>query len=98
MDNNTIRRIYFIQSLLISFIGVIIGLVIGSIFVFLQKKYGLISIGGSEEFMIQKYPVKFIFSDLFLVFFTVMIISVITGWLTSAQSKNASESIKDSIS
>jgi lipoprotein-releasing system permease protein len=98
MDNNTIRRIYFIQSLLISFIGVIIGLFLGSIFVFLQKKYGLISIGGSEEFMIQKYPVKFIFSDLFLVFFTVMIISVITGWLTSAQSKNASESIKDSIS
>lgn len=98
MDNNTIRRIYFIQSLLISFIGVIIGLIIGSVFVFLQKKYGLISIGGSEEFMIQKYPVKFIFSDLFLVFFTVMIISVITGWLTSAQSKNASESIKDSIS
>ena len=98
MDNNTIRRIYFIQSLLISFIGVIIGLFLGSIFVFLQKKYGLISIGGSEEFMIQKYPVKFIFSDLFLVFFTVMIISVITGWLTSAQSKNASESIKDGIS
>ncbi len=98
MDNFTIRKIYFIQSLLISFIGLLLGLVLGIIFVFLQKKYGLISIGGSEEFLIQKYPVKFIPSDLLLVFITVMVLSVITGWLTSAQSKKASESIKDSIS
>lgn len=98
MNDNTIRRIYFIQSLLISIIGLIIGLVLGVIFVYLQDKYGLISIGGSEEFLIQKYPVKFIYSDLFLVFITVMALSIITGWLTSAQSKKANESIKDSIS
>jgi len=98
MDDFTIRKIYFIQSLLISVIGLIFGLLIGVIFVYLQDKYGLISIGGSEEFLIQKYPVKFIYSDLLLVFITVMVLSVITGWLTSAQSKKASESIKDSIS
>lgn len=98
MEDFTIRNIYFIQSLLISVIGLIIGLAIGIIFVYLQDKFGLITIGGSEEFLIQKYPVKFIYTDLFLVFITVMVLSVITGWLTSAQSKNASESIKDSIS
>lgn len=98
MNNNIIRRIYFIQSILISIIGLFIGLIIGVVFVFLQKKFGLISIGGTEDFLIQKYPVKFIYTDLFLVFFTVMFISVITGWLTSAQSKKASESIKESIS
>lgn len=98
MNENIIRRIFYIQSLLISVIGLVIGLVIGIIFVYLQDKFGLISIGGSEEFLIQKYPVKFIYTDLILVFVTVMILSVITGWLTSAQSKRASESIKDSIS
>ncbi len=98
MDEYNIRKIYFIQSLLISIIGLIFGLLIGTIFVYLQDKYGLISIGGSEEFLIQKYPVKFIYTDLILVFITVMVLSVITGWLTSAQSKNASKSIKDSIS
>jgi len=98
MDDFSIRKIYFIQSLLIAVIGLILGLVLGVVFVYLQDKYGLITIGGSAEFLIQKYPVKFIYSDLFLVFATVMVLSVITGWLTSAQSKKASETIKESIS
>lgn len=98
MNKNTIRLIYFIQSILISVIGLIIGLTLGTIFVYLQDKYGLITIGGSEQFLIQKYPVKMIYTDHFLVFGTVMLLSFITGWLTSAQSKNAGESIKDSIS
>jgi lipoprotein-releasing system permease protein len=97
MNQQTIRSIYFIQSILISFIGLLIGLVVGGIFVYLQDKYGLITIGGSEEFLIQKYPVKMIYSDYLLVFATVMILSIITGWLTSAQSKNAGEHIRDSI-
>ncbi len=98
MTEFNIRKIYFIQSLLISIIGLIIGLVLGTIFVYLQGKYGLITIGGSEEFLIQKYPVKMLFRDHILVFITVMFLSIITGWLTSAQSKAAGSSIKESIS
>ena len=98
MNQYTIRQIYFIQSLLISVIGLIVGLFIGGIFVYLQDKFGLVTIGGSEQFLIQKYPVKMIYSDYFLVFGTVMVLSIITGWLTSAQSKRAGESIKESIS
>lgn len=98
MNQQTIRSIYFIQSILISFIGLIIGLIIGGVFVYLQDRYGLITIGGSEEFLIQQYPVKMIYSDYLLVFATVMILSIITGWLTSAQSKSAGEHIRDSIS
>lgn len=97
MSSASIRKIYFIQSILISLIGVIIGLVIGSIFVYLQDKYGLITIGGTESFLIQKYPIKLIYSDYALVFGTVMLLSIITGWLTSAQSKNAGKSIKENI-
>jgi lipoprotein-releasing system permease protein len=98
MNQYTIRQIYFIQSLLIAIIGLIIGLIIGGIFVYLQDKFGLVTIGGSEQFLIQKYPVKMIYSDYILVFGTVMMLSIITGWLTSAQSKKAGESIKESIS
>jgi lipoprotein-releasing system permease protein len=98
MNQVTIRKIYFIQSLLIAAIGLVFGLLIGGVFVYLQDVYGLISIGGSEQFLIQKYPVKMIYTDYLLVFGTVMILSFITGWLTSAQSKNAGESIKESIS
>ncbi len=98
MNQYTIRQIYFIQSLLISVIGLVIGLIIGGVFVYLQDKFGLVTIGGSEQFLIQKYPVKMIYSDYLLVFGTVMVLSIITGWLTSAQSKKAGESIKESIS
>lgn len=98
MNEFNIRKIYFIQSLLISSIGLILGLILGTIFVYLQDTYGLITIGGSEEFLIQKYPVKMLFRDHVLVFITVMILSIITGWLTSAQSKTAGKSIKESIS
>lgn len=97
MKQQTIRSIYFIQSILISFIGLIIGLIIGIIFVYLQDKFGLITIGGTEDFLIQKYPVKFIYTDIFLVFTTVMLLSIITGWLTSLQSKNAGNNIKENI-
>lgn len=97
MNQHTIRMIYFIQSVLISVIGLIIGLIIGGVFVYLQDKYGLISIGGSEQFLIQQYPVKMIYSDYVLVFLTVMVLSIITGWLTSAQSKKVSEQLKENI-
>ncbi len=98
MNQETIRSIYFIQSILISLIGLFIGLIIGGVFVYLQDSYGLITIGGSDEFLIQQYPVKMIYTDYLLVFATVMILSIITGWLTSAQSKKAGEHIRDSIS
>ncbi len=98
MNQETIRSIYFIQSILISLIGLFIGLIIGGVFVYLQDTYGLITIGGSDEFLIQQYPVKMIYTDYLLVFATVMILSIITGWLTSAQSKKAGEHIRDSIS
>ena len=98
MNQETIRSIYFIQSILISLIGLFFGLIIGGVFVYLQDAYGLITIGGSEEFLIQQYPVKMIYTDYLLVFATVMILSIITGWLTSAQSKSAGEHIRDSIS
>jgi lipoprotein-releasing system permease protein len=97
MNQFEIRKIYFIQSILISVIGLSLGLTIGGIFVYLQDTYGLVSIGGSEQFLIQKYPVKMIYSDYFLVFATVMVLSIITGWLTSAQSKTAGRSLKESI-
>ncbi len=97
LSNEQIRKVYLIQGLLISFIGVIIGLLLGSIFVFLQEKYGIIKISGSEEFLIQAYPIKLIYRDYFLVFLTVMGISFIASWFSSKQSNILASEIKENI-
>lgn len=83
--NEQIRKVYLIQGLLISFIGVIVGLLLGSIFVFLQEQYGIIKISGSEDFLIQAYPIKLIYTDYILVFITVIGISFIASLFSSRQ-------------
>lgn len=85
LSNEQIRKVYLIQGLLISLIGVIIGLLLGSIFVFLQEKYGIIKISGSEDFLIQAYPIKLIYTDYILVFITVIGISFIASLFSSKQ-------------
>jgi lipoprotein-releasing system permease protein len=97
LSNEQIRKVYLIQGLLISLIGVIIGLLLGSIFVFLQEKYGIIKISGSEDFLIQAYPIKLIYRDYFLVFLTVMGISFIASWFSSKQSNILASEIKENI-
>ncbi len=97
LSNEQIRKVYLIQGLLISFIGVIIGLLLGSIFVFLQEKYGIIKISGSEDFLIQAYPIKLIYRDYFLVFLTVMGISFIASWFSAKQSNILASEIKENI-
>ncbi len=97
LSNEQIRKVYLIQGLLISFIGLIIGLFIGTVFVYLQEQYGLIKISGSEDFLIQAYPIKLIYRDYFLVFFTVMGISLIAAWFSSKQSNILAREIKENI-
>ncbi len=86
MSTQTIRRIFLIQAMMISVIGVITGLVLGTIFVYIQETYGIIKISGSEEFFIQAYPIKMMWRDHVWVLTTVMVLSLFTSWLTSKQS------------
>jgi lipoprotein-releasing system permease protein len=86
MSAKSIRRIFLIQAMMISVIGVLIGLAIGSVFVVLQENYGIIKISGSEEFLIQAYPIKMMWRDYVWVLATVLILSFITAWATSKQS------------
>lgn len=85
LSNEQIRKVYLIQGLLISFIGLIIGLLIGTVFVYLQEQYGLIKISGSEEFLIQAYPIKLVYTDYLLVLITVLVLSFLASLFSSSQ-------------
>lgn len=74
----TLRRIFFIEGLLISGAGMVIGLAIGAIICYLQQTVGLVRLeGGIVDF----YPVMLRPIDFGLVAAIVMIIAVAFSWI-----------------
>jgi lipoprotein-releasing system permease protein len=71
-----IRRIFFTEGLLIGISGLMLGIIIGSVVVYLQFRFGLVEIQKS-----QAYPVDFQFTDLGLIAVTVFIISTMASWI-----------------
>jgi lipoprotein-releasing system permease protein len=68
-----IRRVFLTEGILISMIGTAIGLLAGIGFVWIQKEFGLISMGMANS-VTEGYPVQLQFSD--ILYITIMMISV----------------------
>ena len=80
-DKKLVSRIFFTEGLMISFLGTMIGLVLGYVILLLQQQYGFISLGdGNGAFIIDAYPVQMKWTDFVVVFFTVQIIGMIASW------------------
>lgn len=85
--NSKIQGIFLFLGLMISIIGVVIGIVIALSLYYIQKEYGII--GFSEGFLIDAYPVKLKISDFVITTFTVLLIGFAASILPS---KKAAES------
>ena len=83
-----IRQIFLFTGSLIGLIGGSIGIVLGLVVCLVQQHYGFISVGNGSSS--QAYPVILHVSDFILVFFTLIIISTTTGYITARQVKNVS--------
>jgi lipoprotein-releasing system permease protein len=79
-DMGLIKRTFLIEGLIISFIGAISGLIIGSLICFLQQEFGLVKLEDAEAFIIDAYPVKIMVQDIFLVFFSISAIGFLASW------------------
>ena len=75
-----IRRIFLMEGWMISIVGAISGLLIGSLIAWLQARFGLIKLSGSGSFIIDAYPVVYKFLDVLKVFFTVLFIGFLAAW------------------
>ncbi len=81
-NNKMLKRIFLLQSFFISQLGLILGLILGSILVFLQAKYGFLKLGGAQDaFLIKEYPVDYQFIDAVYIYLSVSIIGLFAGWL-----------------
>ena len=80
-DNKIISNIFVFEGVIISFVGAIAGIVLGLAFCLAQQEFGLISTGGSGEFILDSYPVKVVWSDILAVFVTVLVTGIVAVWL-----------------
>lgn len=69
-----IRKIFFFNGMLMTLLGLTIGLIIGSVVVWLQITYGFVPITPTLP-----YPVKFEFINLLIVFFTILALGAIAS-------------------
>lgn len=71
--------IFTIEGNLITGIGALIGLVLGTVVCKLQEHYGIVKLGGGNYIM-DAYPVELIWADVLLILLVVMAIGFIASW------------------
>ena len=74
-----IKRIFVLQGFLLTFFGMLIGLSMGVILVFLQQAFGWFKIVGEMP-----YPIEFRFSNLFIVIFTITILGFLASKIATS--------------
>ena len=76
-DNKLISCIFLLEGCLISFIGALVGVVLGLVLCLVQQEFGIISLGSGDSagaFVVDAYPVIVHISDVILVLFTVLVV------------------------
>ena len=77
-DIQLIRKIFLVEGLLITFIGVIIGLTLGIVVCWLQMKFSFVKY--SEGYVVDAYPIKIQATDIFLILSMVLLIGFFAAW------------------
>lgn len=80
-----VRRIFFINGVMMSVIGMICGLILGIIFCLLQQHFGIIKMGAS--FIVDSFPIKIYFTDIIAIFLMVVTISCLCTAIMSRKIK-----------
>lgn len=92
MTTSKIKRIFLLLGLLVSFVGMIVGYILGLVLYWLQKDYGLISV--PDGFMITAYPIEMRWTDFIIVTITVLLIGYIAALLPSIRAGKVSSFVR----
>ena len=80
-NDETIKRIFLFEGCLISFMGALVGVVLGVALCLVQQEFGLISLGSGDSagaFVIDAYPVSVHVGDVVLVLCTVLLVGYLS--------------------
>jgi len=95
-NKSLIRGIFFIEGMMISMLGCILGMFAGLVFILLQQQFGFIAMSGAN-LMIDTYPIGIKLSDFILVFGTVLLVSVIASAISSTLSVKNSMNLREDL-
>ncbi len=77
--NRLIKQIFLMEGWLISVLGSISGLFLGTAISWIQQRFGVIKLTGSGSFIIDAYPVRIEALDICLIWVTVLLIGLIAS-------------------
>ena len=80
MTTERIISIFKTEGNLITFIGTLLGVVIGVTICFIQEKYGVITLGDGS-YIIDAYPVKLVLNDILIIIVTILSMGYLASWL-----------------
>ena len=80
-SKRTIKRIFYMEGMMISLLGGVAGLILGGVIAWMQQQFGMLRLGGGEgSYIVEAYPVQVQGGDLLLVLATVILIGALTTW------------------
>ena len=80
-DDRLISRIFLFEGCLISFLGALIGVVLGLSLCFVQQEFGILTLGtgtNAGAFVVDAYPVSVHWQDVVLILLTVVVIGFLS--------------------
>ena len=76
-----IRQVFLWEGLLVTGIGMLIGLILGAAVCIVQQQFGIIRFPNTGSFVVNEYPVRMLFSDFLRVVMLVGLIGYFAAWV-----------------
>jgi lipoprotein-releasing system permease protein len=73
-DSSAIKQIFLFEGWLISAFGSFLGILLGTGIAWIQEKYEIIQLAGSDSFVLDSYPIDIQLPDILLIWLTVILI------------------------
>jgi len=75
----TVRRIFLFEGMLITLVGIAIGLIIGTLLCLAQMYFKFVHIGNGG-FVVNAYPMRLLFTDYLAIFAAVLLVGFLSSW------------------
>ncbi len=86
-DESLIRRIFRTEGWLISSLGALAGLVLGTLLCLGQQHFGWLKLGNGSDYVISAYPVVVQPADILIVALIVLVLGFLTAWYPTRKLK-----------
>ena len=93
VTDRMIRWIFWSEGMMFSGVGVLGGMIIAALMIWCQQVFGIVQIPG-DTFVVSAYPMDMEIEDFFLVFITVIFISILSSWYPAMSATKKQLSLK----